>query len=136
MVQFYVLSILVNLLGGFLLAGDVISKRFSSSGFYQKITKSEVYMMIFAIIAAIAGIFKIISVLEGNIPIIGDLLPALASFTLAIHFFCKYLLEKKGMLEGTLGTIDLFIENYKTLIGIACIIIAILHFLFPSALFL
>jgi len=48
----------------------------------------------------------------------------------------KYIFEKKGILEGTLGTIDMFIENYRILIGILCIIIAFLHFLFPRVLFL
>ena len=136
MVQFYLLSILVNLLGGFLLAGDIISKKFASFEVRNKIIKSEAYTLIFAIIAGIAGIFKIISVYEGDLYVIGDLLPAIASFTLAIYFLCKYIFEKKGILEGTLGTIDMFIENYRILIGILCIIIAFLHFLFPRVLFL
>ena len=136
MVQFYVLSVLVNLLGGFLLAGEVLSKKVSTSDLYNKVIKSEFYTLTFAIIAGIAGIFKIISVLEGNIPVIGDLLPAVASFVLALHFFCKYLLEKKGLLEGLFGTIDLCIDKFKIIIGLACIVIAILHFLFPRALFL
>ena len=103
MVQFYVLSILVNLLGGFLLAGDVLSKRFASFDVRDKILKSEAYTLIFAIIAGIAGIFKIISVFHGDIPIIGDLLPAIASITLALYFLCKHLIEKKGLLDGTLA---------------------------------
>ena len=136
MVQFYLLSILVNLLGGFLLSGDIISKKFASLEVRDKIIKSEAYTLIFAIVAGIAGIFKIISVYEGDIYVIGDLLPAIASFILTAYFICKHISEKKGMLEGTLETIDMFIENYKTLIGICCIIIAILHFLFPRVLFL
>jgi len=136
MVQFYVLSVLVNLLGGFLLAGDIISKKFSTFDLCNKILKSETYTLILTIIAAVAGIFKIISVFEGDLYIIGDLLPAAASFTIATYFFCKYLFEKKGVLEGALGSIDLFIEKYKSLIGIACIVIAFLHFLFPRVLFL
>ena len=138
MVQFYVLSILVNLLGGFLLAGDVISKKFSSFDFCHNILKSESYTLIFAIVAAVAGIFKLISPIYVNhvIYVLGDLLPAAASLVIAAFFFCKYLLEKKGVLEGTFGSIDLFIEKYKTLIGIACLAIAFLHFLFPHVIFL
>ena len=136
MVQFYVLSILVNLLGGLLLAGEVISKKTTSFDFCNKILKSELYTLIFAIIAAVVGFFKIISPFGTNIYIIGDLLPAIASFTIAVYFFCKYLLEKKAVLEGTLGSIDLFIEKYKAIIGIACIIIGFMHFLFANILFL
>ena len=136
MVQFYVLSILVNLLGGLLLAGEIISKKTTSFDFCNKILKSELYTLIFAIIAAVAGLFKLISVFEGDLYVIGDILPAAASFTIALYFFSKYLLEKKGVLEGTLGSIDLFIEKYKGIVGIACIVIAFLHFLFPRVLFL
>ena len=136
MPQFYVLSILVNLLGGFLLADDVLSKKLSTFNISDKILKSEIYTLIFAIIAAIAALFKIISVYAGDLYVIGDILPAVASFIIAAYFFCKYLLEKKGVLEGTFGSIDLFIERYKSLLGIACIIIAFLHFIFPQVLFL
>ncbi len=136
MVQFYVLSILVNLIGGLLLAGDAISKKISTLEFSQNILKSQTYTLTFAIIAAIAGLFKIISVFDGDVYVIGDLLPAAASLAIAIYFFCKYLLEKKGVLEGTLGVIDVFIEKYKSFTGIACIVIAFLHFLFPRVIFL
>ena len=136
MVQFYVLSILVNLTGGLLLSGDALSKKISSLDFCHKILKSETYTLTIAIIAAIAGLFKIISVFEGDLYIIGDLLPAAASFTIAFYFFAKYLLDKKGVLDGHFGTISAFIENYKTPIGIACIIIAFLHFLFPGVVLL
>ena len=132
MPQFYVLSILVNLLGGLILAGEVISKKTSSLDFCSNILKSGIYTLIFAIIAAVAGIFKIISVFYGDIYVIGDLLPAAASLTIAAYFFCKYLLDKKGTLEGIFETINMFIEKFKIIIGIACIIIAFLHFLFPS----
>jgi hypothetical protein len=135
MAQFYVLSVLVNILGGFFLAGDIISKKFSSSDFCDKILKSEIHLLIFSIIALVAGIFKIITPFDG-IYVVGDLLPAIASLTITAYFFCKYLLEKKGVLEGTFGSIDEFIEKFKAIIGIVCMIIAFLHFLFPKALFL
>jgi len=136
MVQFYFLSIFVNFIGGLLLAGDNISKQFNSIDSLQELFKSTAYMFIFAIVAAIAGVFKIISVFEGDIYVIGDLLPAAASIIIAIHFFTQYFYEIKGSAESHLEKINTVVEEYKTLIGYASIIIAILHFFFPDVLFI
>ncbi len=136
MVQFYFLSIFVNFIGGLLLAGDTINKQFTSLESLQELFKSTSYKLIFAIISAVAGIFKIISVFEGDVYVVGDLLPAAASLAISVHLFSSYLYEKKGIVEEHLEKINIIIEEYKTLIGIACLIIAMLHFFFPDVLFI
>ena len=136
MVQFYFLSIFVNFIGGLLLAGDNINKQFPSIDSLQELFKSTSYMLIFAIVAAVAGVFKIISVFEGDVYVVGDLLPAAVSIIIAIHFFTHYFYEKKGTADVHLEQINTVVEEYKTLIGYGAIIIAILHFFFPDVLFI
>jgi hypothetical protein len=136
MEQFYFLSVLVNITGGLLMAGNVIIKTIYNSEAIQKLLKIEAFLLIFSIIAAITGLFKIISPLKGDVYVIGDIFPAAASFTIAIHFFSKYLEEKNSVIFDPLGKIEPVVENYRSFIGIACIAIAILHFLFPQVLFI
>ncbi len=136
MVQFYFLSIFVNFIGGLLLAGDVINKQFPNLDTLKELFKSSTYMLIFGIVAAVAGLFKIISVFSGDVPIIGDLLPAAASLSIAVHLFSNYFYDKSGVLDGKLEKVNTFIDKYKNIIGITAIIIAILHFFFPNVLFI
>jgi hypothetical protein len=70
--------------------------------------------------------------------ILGDLLPALggiaAGFILIFSFYRKH--SSKVENEGRLDRIGDIFLRYKKMTGIALIVIAALHFLFPAALFL
>ncbi len=136
MVQFYFLSIFVNVIGGLLLAGDAISQKTSTIQSLQEFFRSTTNLLVFSIVAAVAALFKVISVFEGDIYVIGDLIPAAASAAIAVHFFSRYLYEKKGSVDSYLEKANVILEEYKTILGIACIIIAILHFFFPGVLFI
>ncbi len=136
MVQFYFLSIFVNFIGGLLLAGDTINRQFPGFESLQEFFKNSSYMLFFAILSAVAGIFKIISVFDGDVYVVGDILPALASITISIYLFNAYFVEKKGVSEPHIEKINIFIEEYKSLLGITIIVISILHFFFPDVLFI
>lgn len=136
MVQFYFLSILVNFIGGLVLSGDIFAKKCSCIAALQDFFKTATHQLIFAITATVAGVFKIISVLNGNVLIIGDILPAVASLFIAIHFFSTYFTEKTGKVEEHLDKVNNYLEGYKSILGIVCIIIAMLHFFFPGVIFL
>jgi hypothetical protein len=138
MIQFYLLSIVLNGLIGFLLVfGDVIEGNSTANGF--KLFLSSWGLRLFlGILAAITGIMKLLSPVLNGMPILGDIFPALAGLTAGFILIFGFYRENsaKSETEGTLDRIgDAFLQ-YKKVLGVVLIIIAVLHFLFPTALLL
>jgi purine-cytosine permease-like protein len=136
MVQFYFLSIFVNFIGGLLLAGETINKQFTKLDTLQELFKAPTYLITFSIVAAVTGVFKIISVYNGDIPVIGDLLPAVISILIAIFLFFSYQKNKNGEIKSSFEKTDTLIQKYRNILGIAAITISLLHFFFPNVLFI
>jgi len=139
MIQLYLLSIILNGLIGFLLIlGDTMEDSAPGKGF-KFFLSSWGFRLVLGILAAITGVLKLLSPISNTTPILGDLFPALAGlaagFTLIFGFYREYS-AKSGGTEGTLDRIgDAFLQNKKT-VGISLLVISVLHFLFPTALFL
>jgi hypothetical protein len=142
MVQLYFLSIVLNGLAGFLFVfadldgGDSAedSVKFSSIG--------SGFRLIIGILAAVTGILKLLLPMGDagkiGLPILGDLLPALASLTAGFMLIFGFYRERSPHVDSEekinhFGEIAL---HYKKAVGIALLAVALLHFLFPSALFL
>jgi hypothetical protein len=141
MVQLYFLSIVFNGLAGFLFVfadlsgGDTAEDgaKFSSVG--------SGFRLIIGILAAVTGILKLLLPMGENgrmVPILGDLLPALASLIAGFMLIFGFYRERSSNVDSE-EKINRFGEialHYKKAVGIALLAIALLHFLFPSALFL
>jgi hypothetical protein len=139
MLQFYLLSVLANALAGYTLffgsSGDVMDFRCGFS------VKSETFRFVVGILSAFTGLFKLLSSVQGDLPIIGDIVPA------AVGFLCGFILIFEHYSNSSAGT-DLdkepesgkkdsgFLVANKKLIGAAAMIAAVLHFLFPTVLLL
>ena len=136
MVQFYFLSIFVNLIGGLLLAGEILNKQFSKLDILQELFKAPTYLLSFSIVSAVTGIFKIISVYNGDVPVVGDLIPALISILIAVFLFVSWQKTKEQEINTALEKTDSLIEKYRNILGIAAIVVALLHFFFPDVLFI
>ena len=140
MVQFYLLSIVLNGLTGFLLVfGDVIEGDSTTNGF-KSFLSSWGFRLVLGILAAITGILKFLSPIDNRIPILGDFLPALGSlaagFILIFSFYRENSAKSGDNEGGKLDRIGDMFLHYRKAIGIALLVIALLHFLFPRALFL
>ncbi|MEM5948576.1 hypothetical protein WKV44_08460 [Spirochaetia bacterium 38H-sp] len=145
MIQFYALSVLTNFLSGVILSQDSFSEKLGITAMFNpKVIKSKSFLFIWGILTTVTGVFKILSVVPGNgAIIIGDLLPALvgilAGVALLLMFYQEY---KKSKTDSTLlddettETLNLVIIQNKTIIGIAALLVSILHFFFPTVLFL
>ena len=136
MVQFYFLSIFVNFIGGMILSGEIINKQFTKLEALQELFLTPAYLLTFSIVSAVTGIFKIISVYSGDIPVVGDLFPALISIIIALYFYTSYKVEKTGGIGSYFEKINSLILKYKNIIGITAITISLLHFFFPDVLFI
>ena len=137
MVQFYVLAILFNVIGGALLAGDYFGERFpllkqAKEGLRER---SGIRMVLMIITLAIA-IFKLLSVSAGDVPVVGDLLPALSLIIITfINALDYYLGRSEVASEGQERLERVFIAN-ESIFGVGAVVIGVLHFLFPGVLFL
>ena len=138
MIQLYFLSILLNGLIGFLLV-FVDNDKESSIEISMKFPfASGGFRLVLGILAAITGILKLLSPVNGQIPILGDLLPALAGIAAGFVIIFGFYRENSSRVdqESQLDRVGDAFLRYKKAAGILLIAIAVLHFLFPTALFL
>lgn len=149
MAQFYFLSILFNSIAGFvliygtnnLLSQDVKTsksekKQISSNKAVTSILDNEVLRLVTGILCVFVGLMKILSVFRNDIPVIGDLLPALtgllSGFTLLFEY---YVLHASTEIVLSEFMTKMFINSRKY-IGILTVFIAVLHFVFPQVILL
>jgi len=138
MVQLYLLSIILNGLAGLLLIfGDTIEGDSTAKGI-RLFLSSGGFRLVLGILAAITGILKFLSPINNTMPILGDMLPALAGiaagFTLIFGFYREN--SAKHDDSGNLDRIGDMFLHYKKIAGFFLLAVAVLHFLFPTALFL
>ena len=137
MIQLYLLSILLNGLVGFTLVFGEQKEDSSIEKSMKFSLSSSGFRLILGVLSAIIGVLKLFSPMEG-IYILGDLLPALAGlsagFILLFNFYREHASRVED--EGRLDRIGDAFLRYKKPAGIAMLVIAALHFIFPSALFL
>ncbi|MDR2136250.1 MAG: hypothetical protein LBO76_06500 [Treponema sp.] len=136
MVQFYFLSILLNAAAGFVLftngggggAGAIEEEiRFS--------LQNETFRLILGILGAVTGLLKLLSPVQGDIPVIGDLVPAAAGLVTGFILLFDYYHGRSFFEEGDNRMTQIITVNRKW-IGFAAMIVAALHFIFPQVLLL
>jgi len=139
MIQFYLLSVLLNILCGYSLA---VKKSESTSQLVrgaQIVITDPGLRLIIAILSIAVGVLKLLFALRGDIPVIGDFLPAIAGIVVGATLLldiseANHLpYAEKGKLAARLETLLL---SYKQVIGYVGIMAGIIHFLFPMVLFL
>ena len=135
MLQFYFLSIVMNLLAGYLLfTGDAGAVLEFKSGFSLK---DETVRLVVGILSALVGLMKLLSVVEGDVPVIGDLIPALAGFLSGFILIYEYYKNRSSLnVSEKTEKIDRILVSNRKIIGALAIIAAVLHFIFPRVLLL
>jgi len=133
MLQLYFLSILCNGLAGFLFVyGDALDDGSKSSPF------GGGFRLVVGILSGVTGLLKLLAPVQ--VVVLGDLLPAtagiVAGFMLVYSFAFRRGPDSEAGGEGRMERIGDALLKYKKPIGFACIAVAVLHFLFPEALFL
>ena len=145
MIQIYFLSVISCLIAGLtLISGEEKDSQEDSVirlGVFLNILRDKKFRLILGIITMAAGVLKILSPAEGNIIILGDLLPAAAGivsgFILFIENYSNTKIDKSEdiVIEDKKASLDYFLKN-KKLVGFATIAAAILHFIFPGVFLL
>lgn len=135
MLQFYFLSIVLNALAGYILiSGDEEGPLAFKSGFSLK---DETFKLVVGIASVLMGLMKILSVVEGDVPVIGDIFPALTGLLAGfILIFAYYRGRASVEISGQAEKVNRLLVANKKVIGAAALIAAALHFLFPRVLLL
>ncbi|MCK9170061.1 MAG: hypothetical protein M0P01_06560 [Treponema sp.] len=155
MLQFYFLSIMLNLIAGMILVygtdfskikrheendvpetvknkGNSLKNMFENNALFG----DRIFRLILGILTMFVGLMKLLSVVHDDVPVVGDLIPALAGlsggFCLLVEYYCENA-STELKLPGIIG--KLFVDDRKY-IGWFCITAAVLHFAFPDALLL
>jgi hypothetical protein len=133
MVQFYFLSILLNGLTGYILSFGGDKPETMENSFRFSLNNST-FRLILGIIIAITGLLKLLSPVD--IPIIGDLIPALLGLAAGFVLLFGYYRERATVDSEKTARLEAAVERYKKWLGFGLLVSAALHFLFPKALFL
>lgn len=138
-IQVYFLSIFCNGLSGFLLFSGLNGGGIIDAGTSDKFSlRNPTFHLILGIVCGVTGILKLLLPTAENIVFIGDLIPALAGIAAGIVFIFGVFRQNSAAAPGS-GTLDRlgeFLLYFKKTVGIILMVIALLHFLFPQALFL
>jgi hypothetical protein len=138
MIQFYFLSILLNGLSGYALIGDSEEDDDAVSpemGFRLSL-QNEICRLILGAATIITGLLKILSSLKGDVPVVGDLVPALAGFLAGFVLVFEYYRGRSTLEPEHTEKIEQVLMHNKKWVGYFALAAAVLHFILPSVLFL
>ena len=169
MLQFYFLSILLNVLAGliFIYAGnndstdlspsapdefdlggddsspkadDAAASAAAASAKFKVLALSalsdKTFQLVLGILAGLTALMKLLSPIQYDIAIIGDLVPALAGIASSACLLLGWYQDGSDMELNLPPFINTALSDGKKYIGIFCIIAGVLQFIFPRVLFL
>jgi hypothetical protein len=134
MLQFYFLSILANLLAGLALASDYLADRFTGFAPYAELFNRRNVRTTVGIAAFVIGFFKLL--IPVDVPVVGDLLPALAGLAMGAALVVGLIRERSETPADRASGFEKVVMTYRIPLGFAGLAIAVLHFLLPKALLL
>lgn len=137
MIQIYLLSVVTNMLAGIALSFDGMDERLHlSSVFNRDLFEAVGFRLGLGIATFTVGFFKFLSVTPGDVPVVGDLIPALCGVIQGMILLVLYYRARSDVTSPVIDSLDkIFVQN-RGMFGTAGILIAVLHFIFPSVLFL
>ena len=137
MIQFYFLSIFCNIVAGYVLISNKSKKEQDADNNAigaALSTNKDTLHLILGILSIITGLFKLLSAVQGDVPVIGDLIPALFGFAAGFTLVFEYYRTIATVDADKYDALELFLAHNKRRIGFLAIGSGILHFLFPQAL--
>jgi len=136
MYQFYLLSVLTNILAGLTLTSGYMEEKLPSLTHLQKLLEGQGVKITLGIITFITGILKLLSVSGGGMVFFGDLIPAFSGLLLGGTLLLDYYKTRSEVTSPAVEKMDsIFLQN-KTLIGSAGMLAGLIHFILPGVVLL
>lgn len=136
MLQFYFLSIVLNGLTGYALVSAGKERTGGKLDGIRELLTDPVLRLVLGVLCATVGFLKLLTVMRGDIPIVGDLIPSLAGMISGFTLLLEFYRANTSITTELMEKLDkIFIANSR-IVGLVTMISALTHFLFPSILFL
>jgi len=133
MAQFYLLSVLSNIVAGLTLAGDYLGEKMPFLASFKNLRANRTATVTIAIVTLLIGIIKLIVLSPGaTIPVVGNLLPALSGIAIGAILLVEVFRQKVESQGEQLKKISTTVLSYRVPMGIAGAVIGFLHFLLPG----
>jgi hypothetical protein len=136
MIQFYFLSILLNGLSGYALTRDTGDDDIVLDTGFRFSFYNETCRLILGAATILMGLLKILSSVRGDVPVIGDLVPALAGLLAGFILVFEYYRGHSTLEPEHTEKIEQLLIHNKKWAGYFALAAAVLHFLLPTVLFL
>lgn len=137
MAQFYLLSVLTLLASGLLAASDLLAERVVALEPLRGFAERRGIVLTAGIAAVAVGVFKLFLRAPGDgIPVAGDLLPAIAGVATGVTLVLGQTQRRDEQSDAISQPPTRQLVEYRNPIGLASILVALLHFFFPTAVIL
>jgi hypothetical protein len=134
MMQFYFLSVFTNLLAAIALSGEYLGSKMKNLEALMSALSARGAKLGLGIAAFAVGFLKLL--IPQDVPVVGDLLPALGGMAMGVTLFFEYMKERGEKTPESMSSLEKLAASYKVPLGLAGGIISVLHFLLPKFLFL
>ena len=137
MYQVYLLSVVTLVLASVALGYDRLDERFKIGSFLNDtVIKGAGFQLGLGIVTLVVGVFQLLTVAEGDVKVVGDLIPALTGIVLGGTLIVIYYKEKTTEESRTLDQLDRFFVQNASNLAYVGLVVAGLHFLLHRVLFL
>ncbi len=98
--------------------------------------RGRTFRLVLGILTALTGFMKLLSVVRTDVPVVGDLVPALAGLAGGFCILLDYYLSESTEKLPLPAWISCVFVRDSRYIGYFCLCAAVLHFVFPDVIFL
>lgn len=135
MIQLYVLSIVVNILAGIVVAWDFLEDKLNlASVFNPEAMRAQPLRLVLGASAFIVGFLKLLIAMD--VVIVGDLLPALIGMIMGMILIVQYYRERSEISSDIIKTIESVFVDHASVFGVLGIVISLVHLILAQAIFL
>ena len=92
--------------------------------------------LVVGILSLLTGLMKLLSPIQYDIPVVGDLIPAVAGIVAGAILLLDWYQERSEVDLSLPGPLQVLYAEGRKYVGIFCLISAVLHFIFPRAMIL
>jgi len=136
MLQFYFLSILTNAAAGALLSADYFARRVTRLAWLTAHPASRRLKMGVGAASLLVGLCTIFWPAGGGLPVIGDLVPSIAGMAMGVALLFEVFRQDALFPSETATAPGRSGLDWRSMVGIAGLAVALLHFFLPERPFL
>jgi hypothetical protein len=136
MVQFYLLSVIMNIVAGYALISFDTGPKGTKFDGIREYLKDTTIRLVVGILCTAVGFFKLLTVMRGDIPVIGDFFPSLAGMAAGFTMLLEFYRSNSNVTTTTIEKLESIFTSNRRIVGIVAVASGLVHFLFANVLFL